>query len=137
MRTFYIFNIKKHFKILTTHNPYRLYKTFEEIYKSNKFNIDKNMLIFNQLKQDMNKDVLNNDTYDYFKSNNNYTKYKNIHEINDYLTNENTKLIINKTYILLQTNIENPPFLKYLKNNKYNLFACDFENKDYFWICKI
>ena len=136
MRTFYIFNIKKHFKILTMNNPLLLYKTLENISKSNKYNIDNNMIIFNQIRKDFNKEYLNNETYNYYKNNNCYILNKNIHSINDYLNKESTKLLINKSYIVIKSNKENPSFIDYLK--KYNnLFVCDFDNKDYFWLSKI
>ena len=28
-------------------------------------------------------------------------------------------------------------FFKYLNNYNNNLFVCDFENMDYFWLCKL
>ncbi len=136
MRTFYIFNIKKHFKILTLNNPLLLYKTLEDISKSNKYNIDNNMIIFNQIRKDLNKEFLNNETYNYYKNETNYMLNNNIHSINNYLDKENTRLLINKSYMVIRTNIETPTFINYLK--KYdNLFACDFDNKDYFWLSKI
>lgn len=137
MRTFYIFLIKKHFKILNIHNPYNLYKELETISKSTKYNIDTNMNKFNQLKQDINKELLNNNTYSYFKNKITYTKTNNIHSINNFFTKENTKLIINKTYIVIKTNKPNPSFIEYLKNINNNFFVCDFDNKDYFWLSKI
>lgn len=137
MRTFYIFLIKKHFKILNIHNPYNLYKELETISKSTKYNIDTNMNKFNQLKQDINKELLNNNTYSYYKNKITYTKTNNIHSINNFFTKENTKLIINKTYIVIKTNKPNPSFIEYLKNINNNFFVCDFDNKDYFWLSKI
>lgn len=137
MRTFYIFLIKKHFKILNIHNPYNLYKELETISKSTKYNIDANMNKFNQLKQDINKELLNNNTYSYYKNKITYTKTNNIHSINNFFTKENTKLIINKTYIVIKTNKPNPSFIEYLKNINNNFFVCDFDNKDYFWLSKI
>ncbi len=137
MRTFYIFLIKKHFKILNIHNPYNLYKELETISKSTKYNIDTNMNKFNQLKQDINKELLNNNTYSYYKNKITYTKTNNIHSINNFFTKENTKLIINKNYIVIKTNKPNPSFIEYLKNINNNFFVCDFDNKDYFWLSKI
>ena len=52
--------------------------------------------------------------------------------INNYYKNEESKLTINKAYLLLETNMIKSAFFNDLKNK--NLFVCDFENKDYFWL---
>ena len=94
------------------------------------------MITFNQIRKDLNKEFLNNETYNYYKNETNYILNNNIHSINNYLDKENTRLLINKSYMVIRTNIETPTFINYLK--KYdNLFACDFHNKDYFWLSKI
>ena len=41
---------------------------------------------------------------------------------------DNIKLITENNYSI---------FFKYLNNYNNNLFVCDFENMDYFWLCKL
>ena len=44
-----------------------------------------------------------------------------------------TTLILNKTYLKLETNVVKPRFLEELQKN-HSLFVCDFESMDYFWL---
>lgn len=137
MRVFYIFKIKKPYVILTKNNPYHLYKTIEHIYylKPNELKLGTN--VFDNLSGTFNKDNLNDNLYSYYKSKESYTKFKNTHTIIDYFTKEKSRLIINKSYLLIQSTEEVPSFLKILSKNKGDIFVCDFQNKDYFWLDKI
>ena len=134
MRTFYIFKIKKHFAILTKNNPYTLYKTIEDIYKVKEKELEQDKNLFNHIKDTFNKDVLNTNSYNSYKNKYTYTRFKDIHTINNYYTKERSRLTVNKTYLLLRSTEEVPSFLKTLSASKQKMFVCDFENKDYFWI---
>ena len=68
-----------------------------------------------------------------YKDNYFYTKYRNTHQIYDVYRHEKTKLVVKKTYLEIESSLPRPSFLKELRNEK-NLFFCDFENKDYFWL---
>lgn len=134
MRTFYIFKIKKHFAILTRNNPYSLFKTIEEIYKLKESELKKTRNIFKYIQDTIDTDNINIQIYNHYKNKYTYTKFKDIHTINNYYTKEKSRLTINKTYMLLRTNEQIPSFLKTLTNTKQDMFACDFENKDFFWL---
>ena len=136
MRTFYIFKIKKHFAILTLNRPYTLYKTIENIYNLKENEVDKGIYKFDLIKDDFNEYTINNSLFNYYKNKASYTNFKNTHMINDYFTHERSKLIVNKTYLVIKSNEEIPTFFKTIKN-KDNLFVCDFENIDYFWLKNI
>lgn len=137
MRTFYIFKIKKHFAILTKNNPYNLYKTIERIYYLNENELKKTTNVFEYLKENINKEELNNIIYSNYHEKSNYTKFLNTHMIYDYFTNEKTKLIINKKYLVIRSTEEIPIFFKDIEKNEKNLFVCDFLNRDYFWLEKL
>lgn len=134
MRTFYIFKIKKHFAILTKNNPYTLYKTIEDIYKLKESELQKTHNIFKYIQDIIDTDNVNNQIYDEYKNKYTYTKFKDIHTINNYYTKEKSRLTINEKYLLLRSNEQIPSFLKTLSITKQNMFACDFDNKDYFWL---
>ena len=134
MRTFYIFKIKKHFAILTRNNPYSLFKTIKEIYKLKESELKKTRNIFKYIQDTIDTDNINIQIYKQYKNKYTYTKFKDIHTINNYYTKEKSRLTINKTYMLLRTNEQIPSFLKTLTNTKQDMFACDFENKDFFWL---
>ena len=136
MRTYYIFKIKKHYANLTNTKPYHIYKTIEDMYYlSSKELLSPNNL-FLQMYDRFNDNILNNIIYDEYKDLYTYTKYNNIHQINDYFTNEQTKMIINKSYILIKTTKQIPSFFNILSKRK-DIFVCDFLNKDYFWLANI
>ena len=133
MREFYIFNINNEYKYNTKIDPYFLYKIFEELHNLNQLNIKYGINIYNNITNPINKKYFNSIIYNKYKNNYSYTKYMNKHQFNNYYNNEKSLLIINNSYIKLDTSSINSSFLKYL--NKYrNLFACDFDNKDYFWL---
>ena len=132
MRKFYIFNISPEFRILNRNNEYDLYKQMESIKRLNKEEFYIGIKIFNTIASIINTNNINYEVYNQNKNSDFYTKYRNIHMINNYYKDEESKLIINKTYMILETNKPKSTFFKYLKNKGF--FVCDFENKDYFWL---
>jgi hypothetical protein len=132
MRKFYIFKINKEFNILNKDDSYNIYRQMENIKNLDKDNFYNAIKIYETLANTFNKSLLDIEIYNKHKYSYYYTKYKNVHMINNYYRNEESKLIINKAYLLLETNIIKPAFFKDLKNK--GLFVCDFENKDYFWV---
>ena len=133
MRTFYIFKIKPEMAILTKDSPYNLFKSMEKIYKMDKSDFSLGAQLFDQLAQPINSQKLNKLIYNKYKDNEHYTVFKNIHRINNSYRQEKSKLIVKEVYLILQSSVILPLFLKTLNNN-HNMFACDFENKDYFWL---
>lgn len=132
MRKFYIFNINDEFSILNKNDAYDLYKQMESIKKLDKDEFYIAIKIYETIAKTIDKNIMNKEVYNKHKDSYFYTKYKNVHMINNYYRNEESKLVIKKTYLLLETNIIKSEFFKDLKNK--GLFVCDFENKDYFWL---
>lgn len=137
MRVFYIFKIKKTYAILTKNHPYHLYKTIEKIYYLKPEELELGATMFDNLSGTFNQDNLNTNVFSYYKNKDSYTKFKNTHTIIDYFTKEKSRLIINKSYLLIQSTEEIPSFFKILSKNRGNIFVCDFQNKDYFWLDRI
>ncbi|MBR1416663.1 MAG: sporulation inhibitor of replication protein SirA [Bacilli bacterium] len=133
MRHFYIFNINYDVVDISKINPNELFKTFESIHYINKENIAYKINIYNNITIKFNKEALNNRIYEAFKNNLYYTKFMNTHFYNNYYSKEKSKLIINNSYILLDTTAIKPSFFNFFKKYK-NYFVCDFENKDYFFL---
>ena len=113
MRTFYIFKINKEMSILLKENPYNLFRSLEGIYYMDIVNAS------------FGKDLLDDIIVPIDK-----TKYNQL--IYDKYRNEDTNIIVKNSHILLKTNIINKDIRKFLPIT--GLFACDFENKDYFWL---
>ena len=133
MRTFYIFKINKEMAILTKDTPYNIFKNMEGIRKYKKDNVSFCYNIYDQIITPINLRSFNRRILNSYKDNVYYQKYRNIHSIYNKYKPEETKLTIKNTYLLLETNSIKPSFLKELTFDR-DLFVCDFENKDYFWI---
>lgn len=115
-------------------NPFKMYKIFEEIYNTKDYDSVKTYHVFEQVANPFNKIMLNEYIYYEYKFKYGYKRENNIHTLN---TNESTVLRINNYNIKVETDTNYTVFFKYLSNYNSNLFVCDFENKDYFWLSKL
>lgn len=70
--------------------------------------------------------------YDKNKDNDFYMKIGDNHRVVNKYRKEETNIWVKNSHILLKTNIINKNIRKLLPLSE--LFACDFENKDYFWL---
>lgn len=136
MRTFYIFKIKEEYAILTKNNPYQLFRMLDFIYNLDKVEISKGADLFYKIIEKLNGKFLDIQIFKNYRNNYFYTKFKNIHQINNIYNKEESKLVVHNHYLLLESTIIKPTFLDNLKALN-NLFLCDFENKDYFWLEKL
>ncbi len=136
MRTFYIFKINNEFATLTKNCPYNLFKSMEQIYYADKNDVSTAYNIYEQIILPLNKMKINLDLFSQYKEDDHYTKFRDTHMINNFYNDEQTKLIVNSSYMVLKSTKSSPTFLDDLRELE-NLFVCDFENKDYFWLEKI
>ena len=111
-----------------------MYKMFEEIYYSKSYDSLNTYRNFETVAVPFNKIMLNEYIYYEFKLKYGYKRNGNKHNLN---TSENSTLQINNYNIKLITENNYSIFFKYLNNYNNNLFVCDFENMDYFWLCKL
>lgn len=133
MRTFFIFKIKNEYSNLTKNDPYLLFRLFSYIYHLDKKSINNGVLLFYNVVDNLNyknldKQIFLNHEQDYF-----YTKFYNFHQIHNIYINEDSNLEVHKHYLILKSSIIKPGFFHDLKSIS-NLFICDFENIDYFWL---
>lgn len=133
MRTFYLFKIKKSYSCLTKDTPYNLFKAIENIYYLKKEDLSYYNNFFIQIRDTFNKEYLDNNIFEFYKNKYSYSKVNGVHMINDYYTDEKSKLIINTSYLYIKSTKNLPTFLKAI-TKKENIFVCDFESKDYFWL---
>ena len=136
MRTFYIFKIRNEYASLTKNNPYHLFKMLHYIYHLEREDVFKGVELFNKMTSSFNSKELDIYLFKNYRDNYFYTKFKNIHQINNIYKHEESKLIIRKKFLLLQSSVVHPIFLNDLSQYN-NLFFCDFKNKDYFWLDKL
>ncbi|MBR1414207.1 MAG: sporulation inhibitor of replication protein SirA [Bacilli bacterium] len=133
MRNFYMFNISDEIAILTKNNPYNLFKVFENIYYLDKDEYNTAMDVLEQITLPMEKEVIKDNILAKYKDNDFYSVVNNKHTFNNLYLAEVTNLYVKSTYLLLKSSAIRPVFFKELQDIS-NLFICDFENKDYFWL---
>ena len=114
-------------------NPYHLFKAMEDIHNFDTEEIDVAYDLFMQIVKPFDKSKINNKIFNECKDNDFYSKFHNVHRIQNKYIPEDSMLVINKAFLLLESNILKPAFLNTLKEYN-NLFVCDFKNKDYFWL---
>ena len=115
-------------------NPLKMYKIFEEIYYSRNYDSKKVFRIMEEISVPFNKIMLNEYIYYEYKLKYGYKKENNIHMLN---TSEKTTLRINNYNIKIETDSNYSIFFNDIKDYNTNLFVCDFENQDYFWLSKL
>lgn len=136
MRTFYIFKVKDEYATLTKNNPYQLFRLLEFIYNLDRKEVSRGADLFYKMIEGLNSKALDIYMFKKYRENYFYTKFKNIHQMNNFYKKEESKLIVRNHYLLLESTVIKPIFLDDLKEIP-NLFLCDFENKDYFWLEKL
>ena len=134
MRTYYIFNVNRYFTYLYKNKPFKMYKIFEEMYYTRNYDSIRTYHVLEEIASPFDKVVLNEYIYYEYKLKYGYKREDNLHTLN---SSERTTLRINNYNIKIQTDNNYTVFFKYLNNYNSNLFVCDFENKDYFWLCKL
>lgn len=134
MRVYYLFKINDSFSKLYYNKTYYLYKMLEEISKSSKNDFIISYRLFEQMATAYDKTKINSMIYKKFMDDENYNKILNKHILDDGV--EKTKLTVYNTYIKIKTNQNISAFFKILSNEE-NIFVCDFNNKDYFWLNKV
>lgn len=134
MRVFYIFNIKPEFKYLYKDSPSSLFNILKQLYYLKDDDIRYGKSLFNQLVNGIDKYDVDNYIFIKFHQKMDYSKKNNIHYLNNLYKNEISRLIVKKAYIKLEIENENSYFFDILSEINSNLFACNFEYLDFFWI---
>ncbi len=134
MRTYYIFNVNKYYSYMYKEKPLKMYKIFEEIYYSRDYNSRTSYHMLEEIANPFNKIMLNEYIYYEYKLKYGYKRKDNIHYLR---TTEKTTLRINNYNIKIETEGNYSTFFNEINNYNNNLFVCDFENMDYFWLSKL
>ena len=136
MRTFYIFRIKKEMSIITHDSPYNLFKTIEDLYYLDNINLGLSYRLYESIFDSFDIEEVESRVKNTFYDNNYYFKENNKHVIYNKYKPENSSLLINRTHLLLKSDVIKPTLLvNYTKED--NIFVCDFKNIDYFWLNEI
>ncbi len=131
MRTYYIFKINKYFAYIYKRWPYKMYKIIEELYHTKDYDMLVSYRYYQRFAVEFNKLAINEYVYNTNKKCPNYHRDNNTHTV---INEKYNKLIVNSTCIILKTNDIYSIFLNDLNMYLNNIFVCDFQNKDYFWL---
>ncbi len=135
MRTFYVFKINKNLAILMNDTPYNLYKTLEGIYMLDACNACFGKDLLDQVIVPFDKEKYNKAIYEINKDNDFYMKIGNNHKIINKYRREETEITVKNSHILVKTNMITKNIRNFLPMR--DLFVCDFESRDYFWLSKL
>lgn len=133
VRTFYIFKINDTFKAVTLSKPYNLFLALDNIHRMDKSELSLAVKLYEELCDKNDVVGMNKALFYLMQERDAYTKFNNYHIINDYFTNESSKLTVNRAYLKLKSSRDEPIFFELLKCYP-NLFVIDFARKDYFWL---
>lgn len=129
MRKYYLFIIKNDYYKNYKNNSFVLYNTLRNLYTLDKRNFSYGVSLYNSVCQLISKNLLMNYIQRKYR-------HKRINKkILKILSNkESTAIQINKSCIVVLTNINMPEVFKtfYIYNKK--IFVCDFYTEDYFWL---
>ena len=92
------------------------------------------VLKLEEIANPFNKIMLNEYIYNEYKYKYGYKRKDNIHYLN---TTDKSILRINNYNIKIETENNYSIFFNDINNYNNNLFVCDFENMDYFWLSKL
>ena len=129
MRKYYLFIIKEDYYNKYQYSPYLLYKALYYLYKMNRYDLENGLYLYHKMCNIVGKNVVLN----YIKNKFSYTNYsKKIIQLESVL--EKTYLQINYSCIIVLSNVNNPYIFKILNIYNKKIFACDFKNRDFFFL---
>lgn len=137
MKIYYIFNLKKDVYEIYKDTPSVLYNFLNQLYYFNKDNLDYGNIIFKQIANKFNKEVLDLKIYIKLHNKMRYTKKGEEHIINNLYKDEISIMKIKKSYIIINSNKSFTEFFNILHEEYKECFVCDFINQNYFYLSNL
>lgn len=137
MRVFYIFKIKDEFKCLYKDKYSTLFSILKHIYNLPLNDIKYAKTLLSQIVSDIDKEKMDRDLFIKLHQKIPYSKRGEIHYMNNLYKDEVSKLIVRNKYIKIETETNFSSFFEILKKLDKDLFVCDFEYLDFFFIDRI
>jgi len=122
MREYNLFVIKPEYIQIYQNQPLQLFEILKKLYKM-KNNLNYGITFYEQL-----CNLITPDTLRYYLN----TKY-NLDNYNKFYIDE-TYIILKPSRIVLKSKYNVPNIIKVFNCYNRNIFVCDFENGDYFWL---
>lgn len=134
MRVFYIFEIKNEFKALYRGNESALFCILKQLYYLNRDEFFYGYHLFEQLTNRIDKNYVDHLLFLKMHQDIPYSKRDGKHRINNLYKDEISILEVKHAYIKIKAEQEGTSFFEVLSSISKNLFVCDFEMQDYFFI---
>ena len=134
MKEFYIFSIKEEFYKLYKEKPSELFFVFNRIYFMKPMDKEYGYNLFSQISNFFDKKEVNRLLNRKYADKIMYSYNNNEHILNNLFLNEISILTVKNSNIRIDSNIENPSFLKDLEDLKGSYFVCNFKDQDFFFI---
>ena len=130
LKTFYIFKLNREYFLLAKKNSNNIYILLSTIYRQKRKNLLLAYDLFDEICMPINKHFFDRYVYDKLEDDEYYTKFRYVHMYHDYFNDEESKMVINNSYILIKSNKVDNIFVNSLMDIT-NLFVCDFNNNYY------
>lgn len=137
MRTYYAFIIKDSLMHFYTKKPYSLYRILEQIYNLKNNDIVLGYRLLEQVTTPFGVKKTNKFIYTRHYDELSYSKDENSHIIKNLYSDEITLLRVFNSHVRIRSNTNYSSFFNSIRQYNKNIFVCDFQNKDYFWMDKI
>ena len=137
MRTYYAFIIKDSLMHFYSKKPYSLYKILEQIYRLKNNDIVLGYRLLEQVTEPFGTRKTDKFIYKKHLNELEYSRLDDGHMIKNLYSEEITFLKVFHSHVRIKTNNNYSSFFSSIQEYDENLFICDFENQDFFWVNKI
>lgn len=129
MRKYYLFIIKPEYHKSFQSKPKVLFETLYNLYQLKDPNFTYGISLFDSICQPFSVKLLNNYIQNRYTCTLKSDKVIQVHSVK-----ERTFLQINHACIIVKSNVNFPEVMKIFQIYNKNIFVCDFQNNDYFWL---
>ena len=137
MRTYYAFIIKDSLMQFYSKKPYSLYKILEQIYRLKNNDIVLGYRLLEQVTEPFGTRKTDKFIYKKHLNELEYSRLDDGHMIKNLYSEEITFLKVFHSHVRIKTNNNYSAFFNSIQEYDENIFVCDFENQDFFWVNKI
>lgn len=130
-----MYNVNDFFYNVYDKYPYKLYKMLEESYYTHSYDMMLSADYYEAITVHFNKLFMNNFLSLHHKVDMYYSNKNNMHLVSNH--QEYSKLMVNSYCLKLSSNVNYPIFFDTLRKFSEQIFVCDFENQDYFWLSSV
>ena len=137
MRTYYAFIIKDSLMHFYSKKPYSLYRILEQIYNLKNNDIVLGYRLLEQVTEPFGTRKTDKFIYKKHYDELEYSRLDDVHMIKNLYSEEITFLKVFHSHVRIKTNNNFSAFFNSMQEYNENIFVCDFENQDFFWMNKI